>query len=756
LKQPYPNKTASEMLELFIGDYLEGSGWMESVRTRSPLDKEGPVPWYTYPAIEFLKGIVDSRWKVLEFGCGHSSLWWAARCAYVCAVEHDSAYSQHIRTFLPGHAEVVYRPVNEPVESVLFEEIVPRLHFCVVKNYNLSYETRLARGMLNAEFMSYAAEILRRRNTLFDVIVVDGMARILTSSLAADFVSEQGIIVFDNSDREEYSPAYRLLHEKGFSRIDFWGPGPINPYQWCTSVFFKDLEAIQRKAPPSDHQNEVTAPGPLLLDGRTAAMKNRRGILVLAYQRPHHLQAVLESLRLQGVLDWTHVWIDGTHGRAELQTGEIDCKTMAGRFEVKEIRTHFGHLGIEKMMLDALQHMAGLYDSVLVLEDDCFPVEGGVELMFSELEKVQNDDLVFSVYGHHFEVPGEGDLITRFQGWGWASTSEKITAVMPEIKYLFSLSEREYLEYAEYALTDEIGDRLHVTPGREVINVLRRVFSWDSCLCLVTAKRKLVHKKTPTKAVYNFGLDNQMGHFRDRDKFLIPPFNMISIDRVWDHYATKVEDHSEGPEYYGLDELDRLIAEAIDMECGFFVELGAFDGKRQNNTLRLERRGWRGLLVEPVPHAYAKCVRNRPNSIVVNAACVSADYDRDYLDVYDVGLMSIVPGAMPQELEQDWLSRGEGFHGKQRQLLSVRAKTLSRILDDHKIDHIDLLILDVEGYELQVLKGLDFATHAPTYIVAEDQYDDAVQDFLSGNGFRMTKVLLERQHTRDVLYTKVA
>jgi hypothetical protein len=40
------------------------------------------------------------------------------------------------------------------------------------------------------------------------------------------------------------------------------------------------------------------------------------GILVLGYNRPYHLQAVLESLRIQGKAGSVHAWIDGTQGRA--------------------------------------------------------------------------------------------------------------------------------------------------------------------------------------------------------------------------------------------------------------------------------------------------------------------------------------------------------------------------------------------------------------------------------------------------------
>ena len=54
--------------------------------------------------------------------------------------------------------------------------------------------------------------------------------------------------------------------------------------------------------------------------------------------------------------------------------------------------------------------------------------------------------------------------------------------------------------------------------------------------------------------------------------------------------------------FYGLIELDRQLLPHLDKRKGFFIEAGANDGVTQSNTLFFERhRGWRGLLVEPIP-----------------------------------------------------------------------------------------------------------------------------------------------------------
>jgi hypothetical protein len=49
----------------------------------------------------------------------------------------------------------------------------------------------------------------------------------------------------------------------------------------------------------------------------------------------------------------------------------------------------------------------------------------------------------------------------------------------------------------------------------------------------------------------------------------------------------------------------------------------------------------------------------------------------------------------------------------------VPARPLSSLLDEAGICRVDLLSLDVEGYEAQALRGLDLSRHAPMWILVE-------------------------------------
>ncbi len=204
--------------------------------------------------------------------------------------------------------------------------------------------------------------------------------------------------------------------------------------------------------------------------------------------------------------------------------------------------------------------------------------------------------------------------------------------------------------------------------------------------------------------------------------------------------------------FFGLEELDRRIAEHVTAEHGVFVELGAYDGVTQNNTLHFEMRGWRGVLIEPVEAVCERCRVNRPLAKVFQSACVPFG-EEGQVDMTSIGLMSMVRGAMGGgEREQAWIERGSGFDPSRPERVTVPARTLTAILEEAGLEAVDLLVLDVEGYEVPVLDGLDFSRFSPCWIVAEDAYDDRIEERLTREGYRAHARLSERRFTRDTLY----
>lgn len=159
---------------------------------------------------------------------------------------------------------------------------------------------------------------------------------------------------------------------------------------------------------------------------------------------------------------------------------------------------------------------------------------------------------------------------------------------------------------------------------------------------------------------------------------------------------------------------------------GFFVEAGANNGYLQSNTYYFERfKGWRGVLVEPIPELYSACVRERPASRVFNCALVPAGGEGPVTMHYG-GLMSVVAGAQgSEEADRAHADAGSQLGWDAGYEITVPGRTLSSLLDEVRAPEVDLLSLDVEGFEAPALRGLDLDRHAPRFVLVEIRSPEA-------------------------------
>jgi hypothetical protein len=260
------------------------------------------------------------------------------------------------------------------------------------------------------------------------------------------------------------------------------------------------------------------------------------GILLLGCARPLHIAEVLEGLKRQDALAYVHVWIDGHQGDPELKKKTEKVANVVSGYAVAEVYRHQGNLGFRKLILQALTFAVREFKHILVLEDDCFPTRDAVRVFQNELRILEGEPDIFSVYGHYFLTESETDTCSRFQGWGWGTTSDKLKPVLAELIECYSLSEAQYLEFVTNVLTSGVVARLDVTPPRQPTHTLTKFFAWDETLALLTALRGWNHRKTPSRVIYNFGVGLDASHFKYIDLYRQPPFNMISIDKLWDYY----------------------------------------------------------------------------------------------------------------------------------------------------------------------------------------------------------------------------
>ena len=198
-------KILPALLYITFRGYLADSGWFRSVIEKRPVDKNGnPIPWTTYSFIEFIGPRLKLDFRVFEYGAGASSLYFSSRVSQVVSVEHDLSWKAKVESSKPDNVEILYR---DSVDS---------------KGYV---------GGIN-------------RLPAFDIIFIDAIERVACLRESPKHLTARGIVVLDDSEREEYSEGIQFLMKKGFRKIDFWGFSPGFIYRKCTTIFYRDNNCI--------------------------------------------------------------------------------------------------------------------------------------------------------------------------------------------------------------------------------------------------------------------------------------------------------------------------------------------------------------------------------------------------------------------------------------------------------------------------------------------------------------------------------
>jgi len=216
--------------------YHQPYGWFNDY----PVDEEGITPWYTFPAIKFIKDILNKKTKVFEYGCGYSTIFYNNYVGETISIEHNNEWIAKVHEVVPDaiiHCIDQNAQVHDEAKDKV-NEFIKTWPQC--KSNDREHDVK--HGLINDEFAGYASSIYNYPKGYFDVIVLDGMARSLSGVLSIECAREDTIIILDNSDRWQYNALQIYLHEKGFQRLDFWGPGWNNYNEWCTSFFCRNFK----------------------------------------------------------------------------------------------------------------------------------------------------------------------------------------------------------------------------------------------------------------------------------------------------------------------------------------------------------------------------------------------------------------------------------------------------------------------------------------------------------------------------------
>jgi len=175
-------------------------GQYRTIRNWVCIDKNGnPIPWITYPAIEYLNNLDLKSSTVFEYGSGFSTLYWSKRSKKIISVENDEKWFSLIAEKIKQLSNVSYHLAKREEEYI---------------------------------------QKIDEYNEPFDIYVIDGRHRGKCARKVVEYVRKYGggMIIFDNSDWYPKTIEF-LRNELDWIEVDFCGFGPINDYCWITTMF---------------------------------------------------------------------------------------------------------------------------------------------------------------------------------------------------------------------------------------------------------------------------------------------------------------------------------------------------------------------------------------------------------------------------------------------------------------------------------------------------------------------------------------
>ena len=196
----------ASIIQLVLKSGLKDDGWFKSYYTKQAVNRNGePIPWCTYPFIKFIEERLKKDFDVFEYGCGNSTLWYANKVKSITSVEHDLDWYNKVSKILPENAKVIYK--------------------------KLVYEGEYSKAVFDEDKQ-------------YHIIIIDGRDRVNSAKNIIKALTDDGVIIFDNTDRQQYKEGVDYLLQNNFKKIDFWGLSPVTAHENLTSVFYKSSNCL--------------------------------------------------------------------------------------------------------------------------------------------------------------------------------------------------------------------------------------------------------------------------------------------------------------------------------------------------------------------------------------------------------------------------------------------------------------------------------------------------------------------------------
>ena len=156
-------------------------------------------------------------------------------------------------------------------------------------------------------------------------------------------------------------------------------------------------------------------------------------------------------------------------------------------------------------------------------------------------------------------------------------------------------------------------------------------------------------------------------------------------------------------------------------KSGFYVDVGAHHPFRFSNTFYFYKLGWRGINIDAMPGSSESFNKLRPRDINIETGVGNGDSFLTYY-VFNEPALNGFSEELSSERDGD-----KGFFVVDK--IKVRVRELRKILDEYlpKGTSIDFMSIDVEGFDLDVLRSNDWEKYSPKAILVEVIFDDLAE-----------------------------
>ena len=154
---------------------------------------------------------------------------------------------------------------------------------------------------------------------------------------------------------------------------------------------------------------------------------------------------------------------------------------------------------------------------------------------------------------------------------------------------------------------------------------------------------------------------------------------------------------------------DVLINNFFKKFKGRYVDIGCFNPIKYNNTMLLYLRGWQGTNIDLNPTSIDLFNLFRKNDLNINLAVSSKKTELEYINFHDKSPINKIKTTFNKDL-----------HPLDK-IKKIKSDTLDSIIENskYKDKKIDFVSIDVEGYEIEVIKGFNLKKYKPSIIVIE-------------------------------------